>query len=769
MKPKCKRPKKIEKTRDKIKRKKYDPDSIKKALQAIENGMSQRLAAKTYQVPRTTIIYQIKNPDHNSRPGPSTVMTEKEEKLLVDWIDICCRKGFPKRKEDIISSVSHFLKNKNKTTTFKNGEKWFKLFLRRHPNICFRTPEAVSSASAAISENDVRGWFRQIEEYLRKNNLFHILSDPSRVYNGDETNFLLCPKTGVVLAQKGTKNVYEVDNAPAKTALTVMFTFGANGSITPPMVIFPNKRLSTSITSTIPPDWGIGLSDNGWMKSEIFHDYIESVLYPSLVKAGVQFPIILFVDGHKSHLTYMVSELCEKLNIVLIALYPNCTRLLQPADVSAFKPLKHGWKKSVLEWRRTHPSEALTKVSFVPLLEKTIQQWISPSTVINGFRATGLFPWNVNSIDYSKCIGKSNAPKENQNNLCQDRPILLSLEEFKKILGDKKLTEVEQDPLKSENVYLKKIWDFFQGKQTLLTNELLENTDIDDDVHTQDTLSEFIPVTDNVTGHSVDVANMRVIIANEETLSDFIPVTNEVEIEYTDCDTVQKEVPKTSVNYSCSQNIQALSVVHKAEVYEIPEKQRTFKDLKKTPLEITTKIVNQHDYDKLDVIEDDTNPKTHFSISQLTPVKLQDVLLLPKTPQRKGQKNIKRAPFVLTSAEWKALENEKIKIKEEKAEGIKKRKEEREKKLQEKTTLTKKKTTKQPNKKENRKNEDLKKLLLSDKFYSSTIDISLKSPKKQDIEKDNRQNTTTRDKRIKQEKTYTTEEIEQFLTEFEYN
>lgn len=145
--------------------------------------------------------------------------------------------------------------------------------------------------------------------------------------------------------------------------------------------------------------------------------------------------------------------------------------------------------------------------------------------------------------------------------------------------------------------------------------------------------------------------------------------------------------------------------------------------------------------------------------------------MLPKTPQRKGQKNIKRA-FVLTSAEWKAQENEKIKIKEEKAEGIKKRKEEREKKLQEKTTLTKKKTTKttkQPKKKENRKDEDedLKKLLLSDKFYSSKIDITLKSPKKQNIEKENRQNTTTRDKRIKQEKTYTTDEIERFLTEFE--
>lgn len=152
------------------------------------------------------------------------------------------------------------------------------------------------------------------------------------------------------------------------------------------------------------------------------------------------------------------------------------------------------------------------------------------------------------------------------------------------------MKEVEQEPLKSENLYLKRIWDFFQGKQTVLMNELhggdisinIENTDIDNDIHTQDTLSEVIPVTNNVTGHSVDVANMRVIIANEEMISDFIPVTHEVEIECTDCDTVQEEVPNTNVNYSCSQVIQAVSVVHKAEVYEMPEKQRTYKDLKKT-------------------------------------------------------------------------------------------------------------------------------------------------------------------------------------------
>lgn len=99
----------------------------------------------------------------------------------------------------------------------------------------------------------------------------------------------------------------------------------------------------------------IGTSDNGWMKTELFYEYIANVFCKSLRAQGTVFPIVLFVDGHKSHLTYEVSKLCTDLEIILIALYPNATRILQPADVSCFKPLKNFWKKGVLEWRRKIP------------------------------------------------------------------------------------------------------------------------------------------------------------------------------------------------------------------------------------------------------------------------------------------------------------------------------------------------------------------------------------------------------------------------------
>uniref|UniRef100_A0A2H1VR69 SFRICE_028309 n=1 Tax=Spodoptera frugiperda TaxID=7108 RepID=A0A2H1VR69_SPOFR len=203
-------------------------------------------------------------------------------------------KGFPRRKEDIIQySDSDFLKKNNRPNPFKNdvpGEKWLKLFLKRHPEVAVRTPESVTAAS---SENDIRAWFHGIQTYLEDNAMFDILSDPSR--------------TGVVLALKGDRNVYEIDRGQAKSSITVMFTFYANGDLTPPMIILSYKRLPGDIATKVPEEW----------------------------------------DGHKTHLTLQVSELCTNLKIILIALYPNCTRILQPADVAAFFPLKCAWKQSV--------------------------------------------------------------------------------------------------------------------------------------------------------------------------------------------------------------------------------------------------------------------------------------------------------------------------------------------------------------------------------------------------------------------------------------
>jgi hypothetical protein len=51
---------------------------------------------------------------------------------------------------------------------------------------------------------------------MKDNNLEEVMNDPSRIFNGDETGFQICPSTGRVLSEKGAKNVYSIDEGSSR-------------------------------------------------------------------------------------------------------------------------------------------------------------------------------------------------------------------------------------------------------------------------------------------------------------------------------------------------------------------------------------------------------------------------------------------------------------------------------------------------------------------------------------------------------------------------
>lgn len=115
------------------------------------------------------------------------------------------------------------------------------------------------------------------------------------------------------------------------------------------MIMFPYTRLPREEGESVPDSWGISITPTGWMNGDVFVQWMANHFIPYLENEKVEFPIILFVDGHRSHLTMHLSELCEAKGVILVALLPNCTHMLQPADVSVFAPLKKGWQAYVRE------------------------------------------------------------------------------------------------------------------------------------------------------------------------------------------------------------------------------------------------------------------------------------------------------------------------------------------------------------------------------------------------------------------------------------
>lgn len=197
--------------------------------------------------------------------------------------------------------------------------------------------------------------------------------------------------------------------------------------------------MPNDILDSIPEGIKWEKSDSGWMTTEVFYNYIKDTFHPYLFEQGIQFPVIVYVDGHRTHLTYSLSKLCDELKIILICLYPNSTRILQPADVSMFKPLKNGWFNEVQRWRRNNLDQKLSKKHFAPILKTVVDAYIREDVVKSGFRACGLYPFDPNAIDYSKCLGKKLTHANAQDVESQ----IIDYNRFREIVGAKKIQQLE--------------------------------------------------------------------------------------------------------------------------------------------------------------------------------------------------------------------------------------------------------------------------------------------------------------------------------------
>lgn len=393
-------------------RKNYTKEQMAKAIEEVRKGEKISVAATRYGVPRITVHNKItgKSPIDCSL-GPATVLTYEEERVLVKWIGFMAEKHFPVTKEQLLDSVQKIISEKNLDscpfTNNRPGKKWYSSFLKRHPDLSERTAQNLSKARDEVTEEDILRWFEVIKGYLENKDLLEVINDPKRIFNTDESAFYLQPKAGRVIVRKGEKNVYTA-SGDEKENLTVLVTGNAAGVFAPPMIVYPYERLPAVIANSVPKDWCIGRSDSGWMCARTFYEYITNVFNPWIEKNNIPKPVILFLDGHRSHMTLHLSDFCKDNGIEVISLYPNSTHLLQPMDVAVFRPLKVSWQNQVKSWKMENPKQTMKREHFAPNFEVALRN-IATDTIKNGFRKSGLFPFGPEYVDMNKISSQNRA------------------------------------------------------------------------------------------------------------------------------------------------------------------------------------------------------------------------------------------------------------------------------------------------------------------------------------------------------------------------
>ncbi|GBP43819.1 hypothetical protein EVAR_82251_1 [Eumeta japonica] len=157
------------------------------------------------------------------------------------------------------------------------------------------------------------------------------------------------------------------------------------------------------------------------MRADVFNQFITEIFAPYLAENNIKKPVILFIDGHKSHITLQLRLTCKELGVELVALYPNTTRITQPADVSVFGPIKKMYQKTVRKFQSENVGEV----------------------------ACGLCPFDENAIDYSKCLDSPRRVEETDRQTADyDENKIMSLKEFENIVGLAMIDKMKR--LKSE-------------------------------------------------------------------------------------------------------------------------------------------------------------------------------------------------------------------------------------------------------------------------------------------------------------------------------
>lgn len=406
-------------------KKSYSQQQLFSAIQAVRTGSSQFAAAKKFGIPRSTLFNKITGKTLlGKKPGPTTVLLPQEERTIENWVFGLAVRGFPVTKRQLLRSVQLYLNINKRKTIFTNnlpGRKWYDSFRERHPLISEKLSQNLTVRRAAVSADKIRAWHAEILKYCDEHNLMDALNDPERVFNMDEKGFVLTPNNEVVLVKRGDKAVYSRSKNDEKECVTALLGGSASGKMTPPMIIHSYKRMPSAVLANNPAKWSVGISDNGWQTQQTFHDYMTNIFYKWLLEEKVPLPVIVFIDGHKSHVSLTLSDFCATHQIELIALYPNSTHLTQPMDVGVFKPLNTSWTNQAKDWRVANQYAKIEKKDVAPILEKAIKAIKYGEHLKNAFKKSGIHPFNVDNIDLSRILPSIEASATAQDQLWNEQ------------------------------------------------------------------------------------------------------------------------------------------------------------------------------------------------------------------------------------------------------------------------------------------------------------------------------------------------------------
>ena len=196
----------------------------------------------------------------------------------------------------------------------------------------------------------------------------------------------LMHKPPKVVAGVGQKDPYSITGSD-RSQITILACANA-GYCIPPMVVFDHKTLNPELAIGEVPGTFYGLTNSGWMDSELFEGSFKNHFLPHTPPVR---PLLLMLDGHSSQYQPELLRIAASEGIIIFCLPPHSTHLLQPLDGCTFGSLKRHWAEECHIFCSHNPGKVVTRYNFSGIFRSAWVQGMSLQNVMASFREVGVY------------------------------------------------------------------------------------------------------------------------------------------------------------------------------------------------------------------------------------------------------------------------------------------------------------------------------------------------------------------------------------------
>ncbi|CAH1982823.1 unnamed protein product [Acanthoscelides obtectus] len=336
------------------------------------------------------------------------------EQQLVQHIQEMDARFYGPTKQDLCSLTFEY----NVPHNFRNGsagEQWYSNFMRRHPELSLRTPQSTSIARACgFNRPQVQLFFDNLNNIRQK-----YVFDVDNIYNVHETGIQTSAKRPPkVISLKGKKQVGSISSAERGQLVSAICCCSATGKFIPPALVFPRKKRNPRYLNGTPPGTVDFVSDNGWITSEIFLEWMK--FFVKSVRPSPEHKCLLILDNHISHRSLEVLDYASANNVVILSVPPHATNKLQPLDVAVYGPIGTYFEREVDKWQKQHPAQHITFYELGAILGSAYLQGATPQNEISGFKKTGILDGNIDVFSDLDFVPSQVTEKEYDANKAQN-------------------------------------------------------------------------------------------------------------------------------------------------------------------------------------------------------------------------------------------------------------------------------------------------------------------------------------------------------------